>query len=285
MRPLADALGGGAGGFAAAGAVFGVWLTLPWVFVYAVTFERPARARAAPASFLDGVRSLARHPAYRSLTGLYLLGRVALDLTSAMFLYYFTHWLGRPDDFELVMGIFLVAVVLAMPLWLAVSRRTDKRTIFLLGAGSWVGAQLFLLAVDPGWPLAGLLLVAALAGAGYAAADMIPWSMLGEVVDEDELRTGQRREGMYFGFFTFLRKLGGAGAVALALFALDLAGFAKDQPQTETTLFAIRVLTAGVPGVFVLLAAWVALRYPLTRARHAEIQARLLERRAAAGTR
>ena len=61
------------------------------------------------------------------------------------------------------------------------------------------------------------------------------------------------------GFFTFLRKLGGAGAVALALFALDLAGFAKDQPQTETTLFAIRVLTAGVPGVFVLLAAWVAL--------------------------
>jgi sugar (glycoside-pentoside-hexuronide) transporter len=285
MRPLADAFGGGAGGFAAAGAVFGVWLSAPWLLVHAVTFERPARGRAAPAGFLDGVRSLARHPAYRSLTGLYLLGRIALDLTSAMFLYYFTHWLRRPDDFELVMGIFLVAVVLALPIWLAVSRRTDKRTIFLLGAASWVGAQAFLLAVDPAWPRWSLVFVAALAGAGYAAADMIPWSMLGEVVDEDELRTGQRREGMYFGFFTFLRKLGGASAVAIALFALDLAGFAKDRPQTGATLLTIRVLTAGVPGLFVLLAAWVALRYPLTRARHAEIQAVLLERRAAAETR
>jgi GPH family glycoside/pentoside/hexuronide:cation symporter len=108
---------------------------------------------------------------------------------------------------------------------------------------------------------------------------MIPWSMLGEVVDEDELRSGERREGLYFGLFTFLRKLGGALAVALALAVLDLSGYANDQPQGEATLTTIRVLTAVVPGVFVALGAWVALGYPLTRARHDEILRELARRR------
>jgi GPH family glycoside/pentoside/hexuronide:cation symporter len=110
---------------------------------------------------------------------------------------------------------------------------------------------------------------------------MIPWSMLGEVVDEDELRTGERREGLYFGLFTFLRKLGGAVAVALGLWILELSGFVANQAQGQTTLTTIRVLTAVVPGVFVVLGAWVALGYPLTRASHAEILAALEARRAA----
>ena len=108
---------------------------------------------------------------------------------------------------------------------------------------------------------------------------MIPWSMLGEVVDEDELRSGERREGLYFGLFTFLRKLGGASAVAIALFVLDLSGYVANEVQSQATLTTIRVLTAVVPGVFVALGAWVALGYPLTRARHAEIRSALEMRR------
>jgi GPH family glycoside/pentoside/hexuronide:cation symporter len=108
--------------------------------------------------------------------------------------------------------------------------------------------------------------------------------MLGEVVDEDELRTGHRREGLYFGLFTFLRKLGGAIAVALGLFVLELSGYAANQVQSQTTLTTIRVLTAVVPGVFVALGALVALGYPLTRARHDEILAALAERRPGDGS-
>jgi GPH family glycoside/pentoside/hexuronide:cation symporter len=213
--------------------------------------------------------------------GLYLLGRIAIDLATVMFLYYFTYWLGRPDDFEITMGLFLVSVVVSFPFWVRISRNTDKRTIFLLGAASWIVSQVFLLAATPDWPRLAILVGASIAGVGYAAADMIPWSMLGEVVDEDELLTGERREGLYYGFFTFLRKLGGAGGVALALWVLELSGYVAGQPQDEATLWTIRVLTAGAPGVFVLLAALVALRYPLSRRRHEEILEQLHARRLA----
>jgi sugar (glycoside-pentoside-hexuronide) transporter len=279
MRPLVQIFGGGESGWLLAGGVAGFWLAAPWPLVHRATFERPGFQREGHEPFLASIRSLAQHTAYVKLTGLFLLGRIAIDLTSTMFLFYFTYWLRRPDDFEPTLGIFLLAIVASLPMWLAISRHVEKRTLYVLGAASWIGSQLFLLAATPEWPRAWIFVGAAIGGVGYAAADMIPWSMLGEVVDEDELRTGERREGLYYGLFTFLRKLGGASAVFLALALLDLSGYVAKQPQTETTITTIRLLTALVPGVFVALGAWVALSYPLTRARHDEILGELAKRR------
>ncbi|MGH7288230.1 MAG: MFS transporter, partial [Myxococcota bacterium] len=224
MRPLVQVFGGGAGGWLAAGLVAGVWIAAPWPLVYRATFERPGFQRESHEPFLSSIGSLARHPAYVRLTGLFLLGRIAIDLTSTMFLYYFTYWLGRPDDFEPTLGLFLLAIVASLPIWLAISRRVEKRTLYVMGAASWIGSQVFLLAATPEWPRLWIFVGAAIGGVGYAAADMIPWSMLGEVVDEDELRSGERREGLYTGTFTFLRKLGGAAAAFCALSVLELSG-------------------------------------------------------------
>jgi GPH family glycoside/pentoside/hexuronide:cation symporter len=234
-------------------------------------------------NFAASLRQLFQHQSYRNLTGLYLLGRISIDLTSAMFLYYFTWWLGRPEDFAITMGLFLAVVACSLPGWLAISKRIEKRTIFLLGAASWIGGQLFLFLAQPEWPRLAVFVGAAVAGVGYAAADMIPWSMLGEVVDEGELESGERREGMYFGLFMFLRKLGGAAGVALALALLEWTGYDGTAPaQPASALMTIRLLTAIVPGCFVFLAAMVALRYSLTRQRHAEILVALDQRRRAA---
>jgi sugar (glycoside-pentoside-hexuronide) transporter len=282
MPVLVDLFGGGTQGFVAAGALLGLWLAAPWPLVHRVSFERAGFRRESHESFLRSLGSLARHDSYVRLTGLFLLGRIAIDLASTMFLFYFTYWLGRPDDFPPTLGLFLVAVVMGLPLWNAIARHVEKRTIYVLGAASWIGSQLFLLAATPDWPRGWIFVGAAIGGIGYAAADVIPWSMLGEVVDEDELRTGHRREGLYFGLFTFLRKLGGAAAVALGLFVLEESGYVANQAQSQATLTTIRVLTAVVPGVFVALGAWVALGYPLTRARHDEILRSLERRRAEA---
>jgi Na+/melibiose symporter-like transporter len=136
------------------------------------------------------------------------------------------------------------------------------------------------LLVHPEQPRWLLLALAGLSGAGYGVCDLIPWSMLGDVIDEDDLMGGERRDGLYAGTFTFLRKLGGALGVAAAGLALDAAGFVRGGAQQgETALAAIRALTALVPICFLAIAALIALRYPLGRLRHAEIQAGLAARR------
>jgi sugar (glycoside-pentoside-hexuronide) transporter len=281
MKPLSSAFGGGAEGWWAAGCVVGVWLVMPWFGVFKVSFERPEYAPKRPLGFREGMRALAAHRAYRRLAGLFILARIAVDLIGAMFLFYFAYWLGREDDFQITMFLFLSVVVLSLPFWLRVARHRDKRAIFIFGAAWWIGSQFFIFMGDPSWPRWTIFLIAALAAIGYAVADLMPWSMLGDVIDEDELATGERREGVYVGFFTFLRKLGGATAVLLMGVVLELAGYDGGAPRAEQSALAletIRVLTSLVPAFFLGLAIWVALGYPLGRAAHQQVLDQLYQR-------
>lgn len=274
MKPLSDALGGGADGWSMAGCVVAVWLVVPWIGVFRVSFERPERATAEPMRLGAGLRMLAGHAAYRRLAGLFILARIAVDLIGAMFLFYFAVWIGREGDFEITMFLFLSVVVLSLPIWLRVARNHDKRSIFIIGSAWWVGAQVFIFLGDPTWPRWSLFLVASLAAIGYAVADLMPWSMLGDVIDEDELASGERREGIYVGFFTFLRKLGGASAVLLVGIALDAAGYVGGvarEVQSGVALQTIRVFASLVPAFFLLLAIRVAMGYPLGRAAHQQV--------------
>ena len=69
---------------------------LPWPFVTAPPSSGRASSARATSPSSRSIRSLARAPAYVRLTGLFLLGRIAIDLTSTMFLFYFTYWLAPP---------------------------------------------------------------------------------------------------------------------------------------------------------------------------------------------
>jgi Na+/melibiose symporter-like transporter len=106
----------------------------------------------------------------------------------------------------------------------------------------------------------------------------MPWSMVGEVIDEDDLSTGERREGLYNGVFMFIRKLGGALGVFLVLSILDLAGYTKAETQSETARQAIRWMTAVAPAFFLGVGILLARGYPLTRQAHETILRALDER-------
>jgi len=280
FRPTANALGGGPEGFALAGVGYGVLMAAPWLAIYAATWERPDfQSRPAKLSFGQGIQLLARHTSFRRLTGLYLCGRVSMDLTGAMLILYFTHWLGRSEDFETMMFLFLSSVLLSLPIWLQIAQRMEKSTVFVIGTVWWMAGQLVLLATQPDWPRWLVFSFAPLIACGYAVVDLMPWSMLGEVVDEDDLANGERREGVYNGFFMFVRKLAGTAAVALALGLLGLLGYSKDS-QPESAVTAIRWLASVGPAAFLALSVWFARGYPLTRRAHERILAGLDARRA-----
>ncbi len=280
IRPLAEFLGGGAHGYGLAGALVAVLLVLPWPLIHRYSFERREfRERAVQTVWWAELRQVMRHRSFARLTMAYLSGRIAMDLVSALMILYLTFWIGRPQDFEIVMGVFLLAAVLALPMWLHLSRGRDKASMFVVGSIWWmVGGGLFLFAT-PQWSVATIGAIGALTGIGFAAVDLMPWAMLGEVIDEDDLATGERREGVYNGIFTFLRKLAGALAVFLALGLLDLLGFRSGGEQTETVRQAIRWMTGLSPPVFLLVGIALLWRYPLTRQAHAAIRAALDARR------
>ena len=281
MQRVTELFGGDSGAWALTAVITAGWLIVPWLAVYAVSFERPAYKTGSPLGFIDGIRALAAHRTYRILSTLYILSRIAMDLIGTTLLLYFAYWIGRKGDFAPTMGLFLSIVVLALPVWLSVSKNRDKRTLFIIGAAWWSAIQIALFLADSSWPRWVMFAIPPLAAVGYAVAEMMPWAMLGDVIDEDELATGERREGLYVGFFTFLRKIGGATAILATGLVLEFAGFAggfERAEQTELALLSIRTMTSLVPMVILLLAIAAASRYPLTRENHARTVSALAQR-------
>lgn len=273
LRPLAEALGGGAGGFARAGWWVGIALIPIWFVVFFATFERfGARPSAAP--LWGSAREAFSRRNFRRLIGLYLFGRIAMDLASTMLLLFYTYWLFRADLFEPVMGCFFAFVIVGYLIWRRVAERRDKAQVFILGSIWWMLVSFSLLLAQPSWPWPLYFMITPLFAIGFAVVDLMPWSMIGEVIDEAELERGERREGIYNGIFTFVRKLGGALGIAVALAVLDAFGYEKvanPADLEESARQAIRWMTAMGPIVFIAIGILFARGYPLTRARHTEI--------------
>ena len=125
-----------------------------------------------------------------------------------------------------------------------------------------------------------------LASFGVAVAYVVPWSILPDVIDLDELRSGRRREGTFYSFMTLLQKLGLAAGLYIVGVALDSSGFLEPllpgdpiPVQPESALQAIRFFMGPVPLLFVVCAAVLVYFYPLTREAHEEITLKLAERK------
>jgi GPH family glycoside/pentoside/hexuronide:cation symporter len=127
---------------------------------------------------------------------------------------------------------------------------------------------LFLVAVlPPRWVPVGL----ALAGFGMAGPQTLTNVLYGQVADEDELRSGTRREGSFFGVNALLTKPAQSIALALLPAVLELGGFVPrgqnlgdlfaDQPTSA--LWAIRIAGGLIPSLALILGAAILIWYPI----------------------
>jgi GPH family glycoside/pentoside/hexuronide:cation symporter len=168
--------------------------------------------------------------------------------------------------------------------WQWVSQKLDKKIVYFLGSIIWLIAQIGLFTLQPG-QVTLMYILAILAGIGVAVAYLIPWSMIPDVIELDELQTGQRREGIFYAFMVLLQKFGLALGLFIVGIALEAAGFiarVPDKPipvQPESALFAIRLTVAPLPALFLICGMILAYFYPITREVHADILNQLQERR------
>jgi GPH family glycoside/pentoside/hexuronide:cation symporter len=171
---------------------------------------------------------------------------------------------------------------LALPFWVFLSRRWDKRLAYIAGIAFLAVVQIVMIMLQPGVPLAWVLTLAALAGIGVSAAHVIPWSIMPDAVEWDELQTGQRHEGTFYSLLTLMQKVASSVALPLALIALDRSGYVPNLAQQgPRALLAIRVLVGVLPAVLWSLAIAFAAGYPLSRQKHLEIRQELAKRRRA----
>ncbi len=120
------------------------------------------------------------------------------------------------------------------------------------------------------------LITLALAAPGLACMWMIASSMVADICDMDELKTGRRREGMYGASYSWACKAGISLTMVLGGYMLSWSGFdAAVEVQPEAVITNMRLLYMFVPMGFLALAAGLLIFYPLSEERVLEIQKQL----------
>ncbi|ANV91716.1 MFS transporter [Picosynechococcus sp. PCC 8807] len=213
--------------------------------------------------------------------GIYLCSWLGAQLTAVVMQYFVVSWLGLSDFVFTQFALVVQGTALLMLfVWSRLSRRWGKRTVYALGMGFWIIAQAGLFFLQPGqekW----LFLLGFMAGLGVSTAYLIPWSMLPDVIELDELRTGQRREGVFYAFMVMLQKLGIAFGIYIVGKALDWAGYIERVPgsppavQPDSALWVIRLVIGPLGTVLLIGGLILAYFYPITQGFHAEIRRKL----------
>jgi GPH family glycoside/pentoside/hexuronide:cation symporter len=250
---------------------------IPPLVVFRVTTERPCNELPEPMPVKEAILTTLSNRPFWMVMGLYLLSWTTASILAAILIYFANYYLRIPEQANYLVLIIEFSAILFIPLWVWVAQKLDKRRAFILGSLSWIVVMLGISALRPD-QIGLAYLLAALGGSGLATAFVLPWSMVPDIIEYDELKTGQRREGSYYAFASFFQKLATAIAIWAMGQALSLTGYitpSASNPvpvQPMEVLSAIRLFTGPIPTVLLVLAILFAWRYPITRESHRAIR-------------
>jgi Na+/melibiose symporter-like transporter len=247
--------------------------------------EAPPRPRPdrmpATRSWPREIRSiLGNGPFVRLLSGWFVNG-LANGLPAVLFPLYLQYGLQADAVTRgVLIMLYFLAGVLAIPVWVRLSRRWGKHRVWCLAMMLACAAFIWVPLLPPGAVFA-FAVICVMTGVAFGADIALPPAMQADVVDLDSLRTRRQRAGLFFALWSMSTKLALALAVGIAFPLLELFGFQGAGENTPGALLALAVIYALVPTVLKILAIAVIWHHPLTARRQEIIRRRLdtVERR------
>lgn len=171
---------------------------------------------------------------------------VGVGAVGTMAPYISEYLLRRPEVVGLLPAAYVLSAVVSIPVWVRIARSFGNRDTWIVAmvlaacafAGLWfVGEGDVVLAMA-------LLVVA---GCAMGCGGVLASAILADVIDLDERRTGERKEGVYSAAMTLVLKVGTALATAASGVVLTMTGFVPNVVQSDESLFGLRLLFAGLP--------------------------------------
>jgi len=248
-------------GYLVMGLIFGAIFGACWFFVFLGTWEKkdlPKPEKIPLKSWL----SVFSNKAYKNFLGIFLSFQIAVDLVLALFIFYIDIVVLQYKNYEVVVGTLLVCSMLLMVLQGKIAEKKGKAFPLYIGIPIWMLSTFAFIWLGPSVSLFVLCILASLIAVGSSAGNLSTWSMLADIYDIDEIRSGKRQEGLYAGMTTFLRKFASGVAILLMGLGLQLMGFDQNQytilkeiggDTFDPAVYAQSSAVAGIKWMFVLI--------------------------------
>jgi GPH family glycoside/pentoside/hexuronide:cation symporter len=258
-------------GFFLTAMLYGI-LSLPFLFMVSCLLRETHDAPVAKAdvSVREVLAVLSHNRPFIIVLAATMCATLGGVISSKMLVYYFKYTLGNETAVGMAFAANSLTILIATPLWAALTARTSKRFVWRAGALCSITGSilLFLNPFETVWVVVGLVSIIAVgASAGYLSF----WSALPDTVEYGQVRSGIRIEAPTFGIMSFVQKSAYGLAVALAGLLLDVIGYQPNEVQAQSTIDGLKVIMTLVPATFISAAFLIIGHYRLNAETHARL--------------
>jgi GPH family glycoside/pentoside/hexuronide:cation symporter len=235
-----------------------------------------------PLGFMDALKYTFKNKSFLILVAANFMGILIQSLIVGS-MFYLADYVVQESTIILLVFLF---IPLLLGIWLTPKLikkwgvvRSDQYLLIVGGSG------LILLFFISALSLNVLIYVSlAIAAFGFVGPLIFTNVLFAQVTDEDELKTGVRREAVFFGINALITKPAQSLAIVIPAALLSITNFIPHEigtppvlPQPPEAILAIRLFIGLIPGIALILAALILQFYPIRGEYWKEIQTQVLK--------
>uniref|UniRef100_A0A8C1SEF8 Major facilitator superfamily domain containing 2ab n=1 Tax=Cyprinus carpio TaxID=7962 RepID=A0A8C1SEF8_CYPCA len=251
----------------ASGVICSIYVVCAMVLFFGVKEQKgnALQNKTEPMSFFQGIRMVMGHGPYFKLVMGFLFTSLAFMFLEGNFALFCSYTLGFRDDFQNILLVIMLSATLAIPFWQWFLTKFGKKTAVYIGTTSVVPFLVSVVLVPSN--LIVTYIVSFAAGVSVAAAFLLPWSMLPDVVDDFKIKNpdSQGHEAIFYSFYVFFTKFASGVSLGVSTLSLDFAGYVtrgcKQPAEVDLTL---KILVSPAPIVSIIIGLLIFISYPIT---------------------
>lgn len=253
---LVSFTGDDAKGYFVAMIVLGIISLISYLITYATVEENvvhQVNEANTKVNFKDSFKVLVKNRPFIAVSIASIAMLFGMMVNQAMSLYYFRDNLQALELMPLTGITMILPMLLLAPIMSKLVKKFGtKKTVAVSSLISAIIYAILLMLPDNAYLFIGVSLVA---GIFMSIPNMLVWGMVSDCIDYNQYLCGERQEGVIYGSYSFVRKMGQALAGFLAGLGLSVVAYNPDLiTQTQATLFGIKFLTVGLSAIGMLVA-------------------------------
>jgi GPH family glycoside/pentoside/hexuronide:cation symporter len=264
VQPLVGLFPNPRQGYSMTGLILGGLVTVTSLLTFFGTKEKkPEKSGLPPENLFKTYQAVFTNKPFVILVATYMLHLTALTLLQGIIIYYTKYVYNNEAVATPAMALLLLVAMAFIPVSVLLAKKIGKRAVYQI---CFIILSIATTAIFFLGHILGIRFFFAdmvFAGIGVGFNYVAPFAMVPDTITYDELRTGRRKEGAYYGIWTFFSKIGSSLAMLLSGLILQAGGYIADAVQSEPALFAIRLIIGPVPAVIFICAAFLMRFYPL----------------------
>jgi len=227
--------------------------------------------------FFQGLKYTLKNKGFVLYTIMFFLYEYILLVLATVVPLYGEHILKVESTFEtaILLGLMFIVGIITVIIWKKLDVKFGSKNTYAVSIIVYFIAMLPLLFVDT---YIGALITVIFMGFGFGGMLYFVYLIIADVIDEDELKTGVRREGIFFGITDFFMRLAMVLSIVTVGLVFSTTGWEEYIPTPGiNVIIGLRSLVVIFPGIALGIMLVCLYFYPFPKKRVEEIKKQIIE--------